>query len=173
MRASHYVGMSHSRGWGVLPSNVLLGMCRWMGLHLHGLTDYNGVAFSGIFNGVTKMGLKFLGTLRWRKSSAQKWLRWGYIWPQTKTEIDYNGVGILRCQWHIPSKNRPKWPPGVPLWILNKVRNSLKPSDATYPNNNYQRARSHGKAHDIIVLYTVTEKLHYRLSVTFGRFATW
>ena len=46
-------------GGGVLPSNGLLGMCRRMGLHLYGWTDYNGVAFSGIFNGVTKMGLKF------------------------------------------------------------------------------------------------------------------
>ena len=25
--------------------------------------------------------------------------------------IDYNGVGALRGQWHIPSKNLPKYPP--------------------------------------------------------------
>ena len=32
-------------GGGVLPFKRLLGMCRWMGLHFHDWTDYNGVAF--------------------------------------------------------------------------------------------------------------------------------
>ena len=27
-----------------------------------------------------------------------------YNWPQNRPEIDYNGVGVLRCQGHIPSK---------------------------------------------------------------------
>ena len=31
---------------GVLPSNNLMGMCRWMGSHFHDWIDYNGVAFS-------------------------------------------------------------------------------------------------------------------------------
>ena len=28
-----------------LPSNWLLGMCRWMGSHFHDSTDYNGSPF--------------------------------------------------------------------------------------------------------------------------------
>ena len=31
---------------GLLPSNRLMGMCRWIGSHFHDWTDYNGVAFS-------------------------------------------------------------------------------------------------------------------------------
>ena len=31
---------------GALPSNRLMGMCRWMGSHFHDWIDYNGVAFS-------------------------------------------------------------------------------------------------------------------------------
>ena len=30
----------------VLPYKRLIGMCRWMGLHFHDWSDYNGVAFS-------------------------------------------------------------------------------------------------------------------------------
>ena len=33
-------------GGGALPSNRLMGMCRWMGSHFHDWIDYNGVAFS-------------------------------------------------------------------------------------------------------------------------------
>ena len=40
----------------------LLGMCRSMGSHFHNSTDYNGVAFSSIFNRVTRMGSHFFGT---------------------------------------------------------------------------------------------------------------
>ena len=29
-------------------------------------------------------------------------------------KIDYGGVGVLRVQWHIPSKNLPKFPPPPP-----------------------------------------------------------
>ena len=57
---------------GVLPSNGLLGMCCWMGLHFHDLTDYNGVVFSSIFNRVTRMGSHIFGTWRVRKLFAQK-----------------------------------------------------------------------------------------------------
>ena len=32
---------------------------------------------------------------------AQKWLRWGLL---VGHRIDYNGVGVLRGRWHIPSK---------------------------------------------------------------------
>ena len=57
-------------------------MCRWMGLHFHDWTDYNGVAFSKeLCPRVTNMG----------STIGQR--------------IDYNGVGALRGQWHIPSKN--------------------------------------------------------------------
>ena len=31
---------------GALPSNRLMGMCRWMGSHFQNWIDYNGVAFS-------------------------------------------------------------------------------------------------------------------------------
>ena len=31
---------------GALPSNRLMGMCRWMGSHFHDWIGYNGVAFS-------------------------------------------------------------------------------------------------------------------------------
>ena len=50
--ASHQCGLGSipgpgdiSRG-GLLPSNRLMGMCRWMGSHFHDWIDYNGVAFS-------------------------------------------------------------------------------------------------------------------------------
>ena len=33
-------------GGGTLPSNRLMGMCRWMGSHFHDWIDYNGVTFS-------------------------------------------------------------------------------------------------------------------------------
>ena len=33
-------------GGGGLPYKGLIGMCRWMGSHFHGWSDYNGVAFS-------------------------------------------------------------------------------------------------------------------------------
>ena len=55
-------GIYSTRGGGALPSNGLLGMCRWMGSHFHNLTDYNGVTFSSIFNRVTGMGSHFFGT---------------------------------------------------------------------------------------------------------------
>jgi len=42
-------------GW-VLPTNRLMGMCRWMGSHFHDWIDYNGVAFSIGANRVTRMG---------------------------------------------------------------------------------------------------------------------
>ena len=34
------------QGGGVLRYKGLMGMCRWMGLHFHDWSDYNGVAFS-------------------------------------------------------------------------------------------------------------------------------
>ena len=33
-------------GGGVLPSNRLMGMCRWMGSRFHDWIGYNGVPFS-------------------------------------------------------------------------------------------------------------------------------
>ena len=46
---------------GVLPSNRLMGMCRWMGSHFHDWIDYNGVAFSLGANRVTRMGSHICG----------------------------------------------------------------------------------------------------------------
>ena len=57
--------------WGTLPSNGLPGMYRWMVSHFHYWTDYNEVAFSGIFNRVTRMGSQFFETLRARKSLSK------------------------------------------------------------------------------------------------------
>ena len=37
---------SRGGGGGALPSNRLMGKCRWMGSHFHEWIDYNGVAFS-------------------------------------------------------------------------------------------------------------------------------
>ena len=48
---------------GVLPSNRLMGMCRWMWSHFHDWIDYNGVAFSIGPNRVTRMGLHIYGIL--------------------------------------------------------------------------------------------------------------
>ena len=31
---------------GVLPSNRLVGMCRWLGSHFHDCSDYNEVTLS-------------------------------------------------------------------------------------------------------------------------------
>ena len=69
------------------------------------LTDCNGVAISGIFNKVTRMGSQCFGTLRVRKSFAEKCLRWGLLLlaKQKRLKIDYSGVVVLRCQRHIPS----------------------------------------------------------------------
>ena len=41
-----FYGALSPRGGGVLPSNRLMRMCRWMGRHFHDWIDYNGVAFS-------------------------------------------------------------------------------------------------------------------------------
>ena len=46
---------------GVLPSNRLMGMCRWMGSHFHDWINYNGVAFSSGANRVTRMGSHICG----------------------------------------------------------------------------------------------------------------
>ena len=37
--------VSPGSGVGILPSNRLMGMCRWLGSHFQGWIDYNGVAF--------------------------------------------------------------------------------------------------------------------------------
>ena len=92
---------------GALPSNGFPGMCRWMESNFHNWTDYNGVSFSGILNRVTRMAewSRTFSRLR-RKTFTQKWLRLSGVnnWPQNRPEIDYNGIGVLRCQQHIPSK---------------------------------------------------------------------
>ena len=45
------------RPGGVLPSNRLMGMCRW----IHDWIDYNGVAFSLGANRVTRVGSHICG----------------------------------------------------------------------------------------------------------------
>ena len=40
-------GAGDARGGGVLPSERLLGMRRWMGAHFHNWIDYNGVTRMG------------------------------------------------------------------------------------------------------------------------------
>ena len=52
---------------GVLPSNRLMGMCRWMGSRFHDWIDYNGVAFSVGANRVTRMGSHICGISGVRK----------------------------------------------------------------------------------------------------------
>ena len=37
--------------------------------------------------------------------------------------IDYNGVGALKGQWHIQSKNEPKYPPPPSLSTLEWLKN--------------------------------------------------
>ena len=44
----------------VLPSEGLMGMCRWMESHFHNWTDYNGVTF---LVELLEWGPKFLGFL--------------------------------------------------------------------------------------------------------------
>ena len=81
---------------GALPYKRLIGMCCWMGSHFHDWTDYNGVAFS-----------KEL--LEWGRTFSDFWGRELLILMVSKRtigqRIDYNGVGALRGQRHIPSKN--------------------------------------------------------------------
>ena len=42
----HHLRLGGGGRGGVLPYKRLMGMCRWMGLHFHDWSDYNGVAFS-------------------------------------------------------------------------------------------------------------------------------
>ena len=44
--AQNFPPFPPSSGGGALPSDRLMGMCRWMGSHFHDWLDYNGVAFS-------------------------------------------------------------------------------------------------------------------------------
>ena len=66
-------------GGGALPSNGLLGICRWMGSHFHDSTDFHGVAFSNIFNRVTRMGSHIFGTLSGKKIICPKVTKMGFI----------------------------------------------------------------------------------------------
>ena len=50
---------------GVLPYKGLIGMCRWMGSHFHGWSDYNGVAFSVFSPGRGLVGFP-QEKLKWR-----------------------------------------------------------------------------------------------------------
>jgi len=63
-------------GGGGVPINGFMGMCRWMGLHCHDWTDYNGVVFSSTFYRVSRMGSHFSGILRVRKFWQVAIYRW-------------------------------------------------------------------------------------------------
>ena len=52
------------RPGGLLHSNRLMGMCRWMGSHFHDWIDCNGVPFSIGSNRVTRMGSHICGISR-------------------------------------------------------------------------------------------------------------
>ena len=54
-------GIAAADPGGVLPSNRLMGMCRWIGSHFHDWIDYNGAAFSLGANRVTRMGSHICG----------------------------------------------------------------------------------------------------------------
>ena len=56
--------LSRGGGGGVLPSNRLMGMCRWMGPHFHDWIDYNGVVFLIGANRVTRNGVAQLRDFR-------------------------------------------------------------------------------------------------------------
>ena len=113
-------------------------MCRWMGSHFHNWIDYNGVAFSiellewgrtfsdfwgktvlHIISQQTYQNVCIVGV---RQTHKQKVTKLGsqklHFCPKVTEmgsiighRIDYNGVGALRGQRHIPSKNLPKQPP--------------------------------------------------------------
>ena len=51
-------------GGGVLLYKWLMGMCRWMGSHLHDWIDYNGVAVS---TELLERGRTFFGLFRVRQ----------------------------------------------------------------------------------------------------------
>ena len=55
------IALYHLAPGGVLPSNRLTVMCRWMGSHFHDCIDYNGVVFSIGANRVTRMGSHIYG----------------------------------------------------------------------------------------------------------------
>ena len=55
-------------GGGVLSTNRLMRMCRWMGSHFHDWIDYSGVVF---FNRVTRMGSQIFGILGVRKTPRE------------------------------------------------------------------------------------------------------
>ena len=71
-----------------------------MGSHFHGSIDYNGVALFWDFKS--------------KKNIYPKAGAYGLLPKVTKVgsmighrKIDYKGVGVLRCQQHIPSKKLP------------------------------------------------------------------
>ena len=125
-------------------------MCRWMGSHFHDWTDYNGVAHFLIF--VVRQFSIFTVSKRTRvfvlqvknkvffiqheKIHKQKVTRLVsrklHVCPKvTKMRsiighrIDYNGVGALRSQRHIPSKSQPENPPPLPLGMMPQVEGAL------------------------------------------------
>ena len=108
---------------GVLPSKRLLGMCSWMGSHFHNWVDYNGVIFlvELLEWGRTLQDFWYKKDLVSRdlkigRFAVKKWLlllllNHNDICPKVTEigsivglRIDYNGVGVLRGQRHIPSK---------------------------------------------------------------------
>ena len=78
-------------------------------------------------NGLIHKNRKWLSSDRQNYIFAQKWLRMGSIIGH---RMDYNGVGAMRDQWHIPSKNFPNYPlpppaPGYLRQIKDQIINDV------------------------------------------------
>ena len=65
---------------GGLPSNRLMGICCWMGLHFQGWIDHNGVAFSLEWR--TRMGLHIFGIWGIKKLFGFSW-----VWQLSAVEM--------------------------------------------------------------------------------------
>ena len=96
-------------GGGALPSNRLMGMCRWMGLHFHDWIDHNEVPFSigllecsRIFSGFGGKNIlasrefeykKIENDLRYKNESKVRVLYvWVIAWGRVKLRINITRV---------------------------------------------------------------------------------
>ena len=108
-------------GGGTLSNTGLLGMCHSMGRIFTVLLTIMGSCFQAFSaHRVTQMGSHDFMTEN-KKITCPKVTKMGSIIGH---KIDYSGVGVLRCQWHIPSKTSPKYPPPLSprIILLPQVR---------------------------------------------------